>query len=74
MQLAACVLITARGLVLTDTERASEGEESLKKALAALDRHAVASSIHAWELQLQTALSPNKCAGSRGALPRCCSR
>ena len=37
VQLVACVLIAARGLVLADTEREADGEEGMKKALT-LDR------------------------------------
>ena len=38
VQLVACILIAARGLVLADTERHKDGECSLTKAMAALDR------------------------------------
>ena len=38
VQIVACVLVAARGLVLAETEKEAEGEESMRKALAALDR------------------------------------
>ena len=55
--LVACILLAARGLVLVDTERAKDGEESLKKALA-LDRQP-----QRFAALLQQVLHPRRCRG-----------